>query len=206
MLYPALNTFLLKAAKTGERLRLVFDAHLTLAFAAGSILNIKSGRIIELEQRTLGKKVWAPDDAEPDPAWPGWAFESEALAPAGDSLAVAVSLTHDTAPRVRGYVRVALPMVRSLLIAVPNSGPGARSVVCGRHAFDLAEILAAKVKALRETNSLARVDLFVAGPGAFAFYLGQRQHALGPTTLYEFDFEGARGGSYEPALSLPVRL
>ena len=74
-LYPALRAFLLDAAKTGERLRLIVDAHLTLGFAAGSILNIKSGRIIELEQRTIGKKIWAPDDAEPDPSWPAWKFE-----------------------------------------------------------------------------------------------------------------------------------
>jgi hypothetical protein len=47
------------------------------------------------------------DDAEPDPASPGWEFESEALAPEGDSLAVGVSLTHDTAPRVRDYVQAA---------------------------------------------------------------------------------------------------
>jgi hypothetical protein len=65
--------------------------------------------------------------------------------------------------------------------------------------------LAAKAKALRETDSLGRIHLFIAGPGAFAFYLAQRQVALGPTTLYEFDFEGTRGGSYEAALSLPIR-
>jgi hypothetical protein len=196
---------LLQAAKAGERLRLIIDAHLTLAFAAGSILNIKSGRVIELEQRTLGKQLWAPDDAKPDPAWPAWMFQSEPLSSVGDSLAVAVSLTHDTALRVRDYVRAALPTAHSLLVAAPASGPSARSVLCGRHAFDLAESLAAKVKTLRETESLGWIHLFMAGPGAFAFYLGQRQVALGPTTLYEFDFDGAHGGSYERALSLPVR-
>jgi len=204
-LYPELNAFLMQAAKTGERLRLILDAHLTLSFAAGSILNIKSGRIIELEQRTIGKKIWAPDDIEPDPTWPSWTFHSEALARAGDDLVVAVSLTHDTAPRVREYIRSVLPTACSLLVAAPNSGSGARSVVCGRHAFDLAETLAAKAKALRETASLGRIHLFIAAPGAFAFYLGQRQHTLGPTTIYEFDLEGTRGGSYQPALSLPLR-
>jgi hypothetical protein len=142
--------------------------------------------IIELEQRTLGKKIWAPDDAEPDPAWPTWTFQSETLSSEGDGLVVAVSLTHDTAPRVRDYVRASLPTTRSLLVAVPNSGPGARSVVCGRHAFDLAESLAAKAKTIREKESLSRIHLFIAGPGAFAFYLGERQVALGATTLYEF--------------------
>jgi hypothetical protein len=95
-LYPKLTVFLLDAAKTGERLRLILDAHLTLAFAAGSILNIKSGRIIELEQRTIGKKIWAPDDAEPDPAWPCWQFESEAVAVEGDGLVARVTRTEGT--------------------------------------------------------------------------------------------------------------
>ena len=58
--------------------------------------------------------------------------------------------------------------------------------------------------ALDVPHPLGQIHLFMAGPGAFAFYLGQRQHALGPTILYEFDFEGTQGGSYERALSLPV--
>ena len=56
VLYPALKVFLLDSAKDENRLRLALDAHLTLSFAAGSVLNIKSGRIIELEQRTLGRR------------------------------------------------------------------------------------------------------------------------------------------------------
>jgi hypothetical protein len=200
------KSYLLEAAKGGERLRLIIDAHLTLSFAAGSVLNIKSGRIIEIEQRTLGKRIWAPDDDEPDPAWPDWTFSTERIYAADDGdLAVAVSLTHDTSPRVRDCVKTALPGVRSLLLAAPTSGPGARSVACGRHAFDLAESLAAQIKMLREAGRfVGRAHLFMATPGAFAFYLGQRQVGMGPTTLYEFDFEGDRGESYEPALSLPV--
>jgi hypothetical protein len=113
-------------------------------------------------------------------------------------------LTHDTTPRVRDYIKAMLPSVRTLVLASPNTGPGARSVLCGRHAFDLAESLTAKVKSIREAGSLGQIHLFIAGPGAFSFYLGQRQVALGSTVLYEFDFEGTRGSSYEPALSLPV--
>jgi hypothetical protein len=45
----------------------------------------------------------------------------------------------------------------------------------------------------------------MAAPGAFSFFLGQRQTAIGPLTLYEYDFEGNRGGSYQPSLSLPAK-
>ena len=43
VLYPNLQTFLHAAAADPPCLRLALDAHVTLAFAAGSILNIKSG-------------------------------------------------------------------------------------------------------------------------------------------------------------------
>jgi hypothetical protein len=68
-LYPALTNFLLEAARESERIRLVLDAHLMLSFAAGSVLTIKSGRLIELEQRMTGRAVWAPDDERHDPTW-----------------------------------------------------------------------------------------------------------------------------------------
>ena len=55
-----------------------------------------------------------------------------------------------------------------------------------------------------ETDLVVEYILFIAGPGGFAVYLGQRQLAMGPVTLYEFDFEEARGGGYEAALSFPV--
>jgi len=203
-LYPTMKSFLLDAAKTGDRIRLVLDAHLTLSFAAGSVLNIKSGRIVEIEQRVIGKEVWSPDDRPPSDASPGWVFESDAVGK-GNDIAVAVSLTHDTAPRVRGYVASALPSVGTLLVAAPLGGPSARSVTSGHHAFMLAEALAARVKADGEKGGWpGQIHLFVAAPGGFSFYLGQRQVSLGKVTLYEFDFERGQGGSYQPALTLPV--
>jgi SMODS-associated and fused to various effectors sensor domain len=95
-----------------------------------------------------------------------------------------------------------LPGAR-LLSAELSTGPGARSVACGRHAFDLAEALTQKIRTERSEGG--RLHLFIAGPGAFAFFLGQRHAALGALTLYEFDFEGMAGGSYADSLSLPIR-
>lgn len=204
-LYPALTRFLLAAAKGTEHPRLIIDAHLSLSFAAGSILNIKSGRQIELEQRTLGRSIWSPTDAEHDPQWPTLVFDTVALNETGTDLAVAVGLTHDITARVRSYVEAARPDVKALLVCQPANGPGSRSVACGRHAFELAEALAAQVRRARVSeNQQAATHFFIAAPGAFAFFLGQRQPGLGRVVLYEFDFEGTRGGSYEPSLSLPV--
>jgi hypothetical protein len=67
---------LINAAQQSERLRLILDAHLTLSFAAGSVLDIKSGRVVDLEQRSIGKAAWSADDMAADPAWADWDFQS----------------------------------------------------------------------------------------------------------------------------------
>jgi hypothetical protein len=204
-LYPSLKAFLLEAAHESERIRLVLDAHLTLSFAAGSVLNIKSGRIIELEQRTTGRAVWAPDDLPHDPTWPGLTFcEHQGTPGEGDGIIVTVSLTHDVTGAVSRYVAASLPEVSATLDARIATAPGARAVTCGHHAFELAETLVAKIRSLRNAAPRRRVHLFMAVPGAFSFFLGQRATAIGPVTIYEYDFEGAVGASYEASLSLPV--
>jgi hypothetical protein len=103
-LYPALNSFLIAAAQDAPQLRLVLDAHSALAFAAGAVLNIKSGRYVELEQRTNARRTWAADDASSDPTWPTLVTDVVELDPGQPDLAVALGLTHDIASDVRGYV------------------------------------------------------------------------------------------------------
>lgn len=205
VLYPALSTFLIDAAQSSERLRLVLDTHLTLSFAAGSVLDIKSGRAVELEQRSVGRAIWSADDKALDPAWPDWEIESRQIGANGTDIALAVSLTHDTAAAVEEFVKRSLPNVATLLLAKPKGGPGARAVQSGHHAFRLAETLTASVRATKRLGTKSHVHLFMAAPGAFAFFLGQRHVAIGPLTLYEFDFEAEGDGSYQPSLSLPAK-
>jgi hypothetical protein len=202
-LYPKLRAFLLAAAKDQPRLRLALDAHVTLAFAAGSIINIKSGRQVELEQRSTGRRLWAADDAVSDPKWPALDAESVLLRPDQPDLAVALGLTHDVSSDVRHYCEATLPNVGRLLILKPSSGAGAHSVACGRHAFELADAASSAVRATR-ADGASMTHLFIAAPNGFTFFLGQRQTALGSVRLYEFDFDGGRGRSYTAALTLPV--
>jgi hypothetical protein len=202
-LYPELKSFLLAAASNTQHLRLILDAHITLAFAAGSVLNIKSGRNVEIEQRTIHSSVWHASDMPRDPSWPGWAFDMEAVNESDGDMAVAVCLTHDVVPAVKAHIAASLPQASSLLIARPTCGVGARSVVCGQHAFDLAEGLALEINQRRLVNR-PPLHLFIAAPNAFTFFLGQRQPGLGKTMLYEYDFEGANGSGYKPSLSLPI--
>lgn len=205
VIYPALRAFLLEAARDQSRLRLALDAHVTLAFAAGSVLNVKSGRHVELEQRTTARRIWAADDAPSDPAWPSWAIKVIEVDPARPDLAVGIGLTHDVEGDVRRYVEAALADVGRILVLKPRTAPGSQSVACGRHACEMAEAATCEVREARAGRS-GMLHLFVAAPNAFTFFLGQRQPALGRVRLYEFDFEGGRDRSYAPALTLPVSV
>lgn len=201
-LYPALKTFLTDAAKEQPHLRLALDAHITLAFAAGSVLNIKSGRKVELEQRAPAQEIWASDDRPVDPDWPSFGSKIVELDAEKPDLAVGISLTHDVSRDVENYVRDSIPTVGRLLLLKPDQY-GARVVTCGRHAFQLADEATSAIRAAKAKPN-APVHLFIAGPNGFTFFLGQRQANLGRVRLYEFDMETARTGSYTPALTLPI--
>lgn len=202
-LYPKLKSFLQGAARDSQRLQLILDTHITLAFATGSVLNIKSGRSIQIEQRTVQRKVWHSSDTPRDLSWSGWEFNLEAVNESEGDMVVAVCLTHDVVAAVKAYCAASLPQASSLLIARPTCGVGSRSVACGQHAFDLAETLALQINQRRPARR-SPLHLFIAAPNAFTFFLGQRQPGLGKVTMYEYDFEGANDGGYKPSLSLPI--
>lgn len=203
VLYPQLKLFLYEVAKSAERVRLVLDSHISLTFAAGSIINIKSGRVVELLQRVTTSHIWAPDDTEFDPAWPNWMYDKISLTEEGAEIAVAVGLTHSINTAVKAFVEKNLPQVGLLLVAQPSCGVGSQAVLNGSHAFDLAEKLSLKIQEVGAGNRTA-THLFIAGPNGFTFFLGQRQPSLGRIYLYEYDFENTKNGTYERSLSLPA--
>ena len=200
-LYPGLTAFVLDAARASDNLRLIFDAHASLAFATGALLSVKSGKRIEIEQRFGGRRFWSMDDQPPDQGWLPFEFDNEIVRTGGEEIAIAIGLTHDVAGGVRAFMNACAPAIGRILHCRPRGGASQQSVVCGGHAWMLAESAVRQVLHLRETEAVrGRVHLFVAGPNAFTFFLGQNQQALGPVSSYEWDFDGQRGGGYSLSL------
>ena len=202
-LLPKLDAFIRTAGQQEQRLRLAMDTHLTLAFAAGTVLDTKSGKFVELEQRTQGRAaIWAPDDASVDPNWPGWTFNEFELESGGTEMAVAVSITRTTEKQVRAHLQGQSNIGR-LVIACLTVRTSQAAVKNGSHADQLADQLANYLKDARVgTGACARapLHLFMAVPNSFAFFLGRHIKVLRPVTLYEFDVDGERGGGYVPSL------
>lgn len=203
-LYPNLKSFLLTEAKDHERIQLALDAHLTLSFAAGSILNIKCGRQIELEQRVFRTKIWHAEDDDVDANLAAWNFDYQTPEDEGvesTDLYVSVSLTHDALPDVKKHIQI-IGINPSILAAKFVDGTGNAVVKNGRHAAKLAEELTKQINALKRPRQT--IHLFISAPAAFAFFLGQLQPSLGRVRLYEYDFGGMNGGGYSQSLELPI--
>lgn len=198
---PTLTGFLRAAAREAEDLRVMLDAHASLAFAAGGVLNVKSGKRIEIEQRMGGHRFWSAEDAAVDATWPKFSFEEEVHDSQKSDLAVAIGLTHDVSQEVRAFVFAQRPEIGRTLHCRPEGGNSQISVRCGRHAWMLAESVVQQIRQMRDAGPV-RVHIFIAGPNGFTFFLGQQQQAIGPVALYEWDFEGLCGRTYMPSLTI----
>lgn len=201
-LYPKLKDFLLGSVQSIDTLKLVLDAHLSLAFAAGSIINIKSGKKVIIEQRTINKNDWFVGDKESDPNWAQWDFDIKPKFDNGEDIAIVISLTHDIKKDVEYYLNTQ-SNIKEMLIAKLNCGPSNKAVESGQHAFELVEKLVHKINT-HQNRPKEKLHIFIAAPNSFLFYLGQRLPNLGRVTLYEFDFEALTHSSYIPSLHLPL--
>ncbi|RWD79109.1 SAVED domain-containing protein [Mesorhizobium sp.] len=196
--YPALRDFVLEHARKNDSLRVVLDAHVSLSYAIGAMLDVKSGKSLQIEQRTDGRRFWSRDDVPPDASWPTLDIAVETLGP-GPERAIAVGLTHDLAGDVRKYVVANLPQVGALTIARLNASASQSSVKSGAHAAALAEALAAHARA---QGRFPCTHIFVSAPNGFTFFLGQLHQTIGASTVYEWDFDGRRTGSYSEGLQV----
>ena len=194
---PELSAFISKYARGHASIRIRIDAHASIAVAVGRLLDVKSGFQLSMEQRTSGAGVqyWS---AEGDSSGP--MLSADKTGNLGGELVVALSITHNVIPAVTKHCDNTFNNNYLLFDARLEDGPSGIGIKSGGHAWRIAEELSAQLRAVRDNNS-RRIHLFAAAPNALMFFLGQ-QLGLGEITVYEWDFEGRRGGGYQPGLTL----
>ena len=195
---PRVEAFLRESVtKSSGRVRLILDAHASIAFLAGATLDLKSGVTTELVQKgRVGSRTWRADDASSGPAFETIVHD---LASGGSEIAVAVSVSQATETHTRAYVSAQLPGVGRLVSFVLPGGPGQQSVAGGAHAAALAEQIANELRSLKATDPDATVHIFAACPNSILFYLGQQHQGIAPCVVYEFDFDRRGNKTYQPS-------
>ena len=194
---PRVEAFLQGKLGESSKLRLLMDAHASLAFLAGTVLGFKSGASVELLQKgRVGSHAWRPDDGRTGPAL---AAHQSTTGTGGQDIALIVSLARNAEPGAADYASRNLPAVGTTLHFLPTGGPGQGAVAGGEHAAAMAAQVATVLEAASAQHPDATTHVFVAGPNAFMFFLGQHRQGMGPCIIYEWDFDRKGSRSYQPS-------
>lgn len=195
---PNVESFLQAAVKRSPKLRLILDAHASIAFLAGAVLDLKSGVETQLVQKgRVGTRTWRADDGS---AAKGASFEvTEEQLGGGRDVAVAISVSQPAMAQARAYMATRLPDVGKLISFGLPGGPGQQNVAGGEHAAALAEQIANHIRTATADDPDAVVHIFAAAPNSLLFYLGQHHQAIAPCIVYEFDFDRRAQKTYQPS-------
>lgn len=193
-----ITDFLRRMLAARPDMRLFLDAHASVAFLAGATLGFKTGADVEVVQKGQNNpgQVWNAHDGVdgPDPV-----IATETVG-GGKDIALAIGLARDPLVQVREYAASALPNVGTILHVLPDGGDDQKAVRGGAHAAAIAATVARAVASIRKPGGT--VHVFVSGPNAFSFLLGQQAESMGRCIPYEFDFSGRVDGSYRPTFDI----
>jgi hypothetical protein len=196
---PQVESFLREKVVQSPKLRLILDAHASVAFIAGSALDVKSGVSVELVQKgRVGLRVWRADDGSEIGA-STFQITDHKLG-AGSEIAVAISVAQSAEAAARAYCAASLPNVGLLINFTLPTGPSQRGVQGGGHAAALAEAIANHLHLVKGNDADTVAHVFAAAPNALVFYLGQQHQAIAPCVVYEYDFDRRGNKSYHPSM------
>lgn len=179
-------------------MRLFLDTHSSIAFLAGATLPFKAGVDVEVVQKGQGNpgQIWNATDGAPGPAPLIEAFSIGE----GKEIAVSIGLARDPIQQVRDYAAANLQDVGTIVQVLADGGFGPNAIKGGSHAAAIAGDIASAIAGIRKPG--ATVHLFIAGPNAFSFMIGQQAEAMGTCIPYEFDFNNSVDGSYRPTFRI----
>lgn len=198
---PRVETFLRTSVKKSAKLRLILDAHASIAFLSGAVLDLKSGVETQLIQKgRVGSRTWCADDGS---ASRGGHFDivEERLNRTRD-IAIVINVSQLATAQARAYVTAQLPSVGRLISFTLPGGPGQQNIAGGEHAAALAEQISNYVRKVTANDPDAVRHIFAAAPNSLLFYLGQHHQAIAPCTVYEFDFDRRAHKTYQPSFMI----
>lgn len=203
---PALASFLAEAANGERPIQLHLDTHLSLAFAAGCCLDPKAVPKVAVVQKlpNRGPTVWEVQDAGSVDG-DEWDWEVIETGTGGPDVALSLAITQPIHTDVELFQQATLPTVGRIFRATVHPRVGPAAVRDGDHAVRLAREVSRTMKADRTPEERqGTLHIFIAGPNAFALFLGQLGRSFGQCVVYEYDFDSNLPGAYQPALVFPA--
>lgn len=202
---PAVQSFSQELINLEKPIILHLDTHISTAFALGYYIGNKSGTEITIVQKSpKGRALWKPEVKAIGENQEQWDFSEVSINSDGDDLVVSISITNDISAEVDSFIGSHLPNAGAVLHSKAICGCGFNAIKDADHILQYIVYLNRKMRSWRIANGTQkRVHFFISAPNSFNFFLGQHASGYGRISLYEYDFEGIRTGTYVQSLNLP---
>lgn len=196
-----LKDFLISNTKNEHAYQVFLDAHASLAFAAGRVLDSKSGINVFPIQKTAGTKLWDVK-LSAKRSYSNWRISHEKLEENQLDTALILNVTRPIYNDVIEYIKEQKLSIGRIINCTPNEGGTTNfSIENGNHAAALANSIYSAIAQRSTVEQRATLHIFAAAPNAFMFFLGQNSRGFGKCVLYEYDFEHRDSCSYSESIS-----
>ncbi|HKH48227.1 MAG TPA: SAVED domain-containing protein [Thermoanaerobaculia bacterium] len=205
--FPDLQDFLEKNVNYQYPVLLDLAAHASIAFAAGWLLEAKSGVDLRVRQRInqLKELEWSATDGSAREGRPWLDRPDVYVSKDAPDVALALSVSLPlVADEVKQYILDKKLPVGRIIDATIAPEPGPQSVRGGAHALHLAQTLLPRIRQRYPHERAGELHLFCAAPNALLVYLGQLARSFGRIVLYEYMFDSETPyANYERSIVLP---
>lgn len=202
-IYKNLEDFLLTNTSTKHAYQIFLDAHTSIAFAAGRILNSKSGINVFPVQRssTDGTVLWDVKLSSKR-NYSNWVITHEMVHENQYDSALVLNVTHNIYDDVVKFIKENNLSIGRIINCTPSEvGATNFSIEDGTHATILANSVYQAIGQRSTVERRATLHIFASAPNAFMFFLGQCSVGFGKCILYEYDFEQKNSCTYSQSIS-----
>lgn len=202
-IYSKLRDFLIANTNKKHAYQVSLDTHASLAFAAGRILDSKSGiNVFPIQKSaTNGNELWDVKLSSKR-NYSNWDISHEMFDKNQSDSALILNVTRNIYNDVAEYIKEKNLSIRRIINCTPNEvGATNFSIEDGNHAAALANSVYNAIAQRTSVERRATLHIFASAPNAFMFFLGQNSRGFGKCVLYEYDFEQRDSCSYSKSIN-----
>lgn len=202
-IYESTKEFLISNTDINHAYQIFLDTHASIAFAAGRVLDSKSGiNVFPIQKSaTNGLELWDVKIST-HRIYSNWHISHEMFDENRHDSALVLNVTRNIFEDAVGYIRENNLSIGRIINCTPSKvGATNFSIENGNHALALANSVYNAIAQRTTVERRAMLHIFASAPNAFMFFLGQNSRGFGKCVLYEYDFEQQDSCSYLPSIS-----
>lgn len=201
-IYEGLEEFLIANTNNKNAYQLFLDTHSSISFAAGRILNSKSGiNIFPIQKSAIDGTILWDVKLSSKRNYSNWRISHEMLDENQFDSVLILNVTRNIYNDVVGFIKENNLSIGRIINCTPNEvGATNFSIEDGNHAAALANSVYNAIVQRTTVERRATLHIFASAPNAFMFFLGQNSLGFGKCILYEYDFEQRDSCSYLPSI------